>query len=69
MKANTCELGQYTLAQLPKGEFIRLGNSQTVYVKGDYDRTSRKYELTRFDDISRTTFKRGDTFVTAGFSF
>lgn len=69
MKPNTVELGSYTLAQLPKGEYIRLTENGPVWIRGDYDRSSRKYELTRFDDVNRVAYRKGTTTVFAGFSF
>jgi hypothetical protein len=44
----------------------------TVWVKGDYMRSclvAGKYELIRFDDISRCIYKPGNTLVLAGFTF
>jgi len=60
-----------TIAKVPKGEYIKLKNSDTapVWVRGDYDKSTRTYELHRFDDVNRRTYKKGSTQVFTGFTF
>lgn len=66
---NTVELGQYTIKQLPKGEFIRLKDNGPVYVRGDYDRALGCYELQSWSDANRCIYRKGHTMVIAGFTF
>ena len=40
-----------SIKSLKKGEFFRLPGKQSIYIKGDYDRSSKKYEAIRVDDI------------------
>lgn len=68
-KPNTCDLGTYTVAELPKGEFVRRGNRDRVWVRGEYDRQSKRYSLTAWDDVNREVLVKGTERVTAGFSF
>ena len=63
-----------TLKEIKKGEYFKLVNSKgvagaTVYVKDDYDRSERKYMVTRFDDISSSRLLKGSQRVTTDFIF
>jgi hypothetical protein len=69
MKPNTCDLGVYPIAKLPKGEFIRFKVDGPVYIRGDYDRSTRTFELTAFNDVNRCIYRPGSTPVLAGFTF
>lgn len=40
-----------------------------VYIRGEYDRTEKKYECGRFDDISYTRYLSGKTEVYTDFTF
>jgi hypothetical protein len=59
------------IKQLPKGEFFKLKDSESspVWVRGEYDRTSRTYSIYKFDDINHETFVRGSRSVFVGFTF
>lgn len=56
---------------LPRGEYVKLRQSETapVWVKGEYDRSSKMYELHKFDDINQTIYRKGDSFAFIGFTF
>lgn len=69
MKPNTVELGWYAVRELPKGEFIRLKDGGPVYQRGEYDRTSGKYELIDVNNVSRCVYRAGLTKVQAGFTY
>ena len=58
-----------TVAAAKKGEIIRFKENGTEYIRGDYDRTEKKYELTRWDDCSRAVYKKGSTPIYIGFTF
>jgi len=56
---NTIAAGIYLLKKLPKGEFVRLkAGSAKVYVRGDYDRTTRTFELTDTNDINHVVYRK-----------
>ncbi len=59
------------LSSLPKGEYVRFSSrdSGPVWVRGDYDRSSRKYSLSRADDMNRECFRKGSFHVFAGFDY
>lgn len=59
------------LAKTKKGEYIRLTAlpSAPVWVRGDYDRATKKYALSKFDDANHTTLRAGSTTVHIGFTF
>jgi hypothetical protein len=69
MKANTIELGVYSIAKLPKGEFIRLTENGPVYIRGDYCQSTKKYELEDTRDMNRLVYRKGMTLVHAGFDY
>lgn len=66
---------QKRLKELKRGEFFTLKDygeypeDARVYVKGDYDRSLKKYSCTRFMDCNAETFRRGDLMVYVGFTF
>lgn len=59
------------LSQVKPGDYVRLARSHTgpVWVRGDYDRSAKAYELRRFDDINHTTTRKGTALVFVGFTF
>jgi hypothetical protein len=52
-----------------KGEYIRFKVDGPVYVKGDYNRHTKKYEASKFEDINHYTEKKKGTKVYIGFDF
>ena len=60
-----------TLKDIKKGEFFRLTDSETatVYIKGDYDRSERKFEVSKFYDMNDFKFMNGTRTVFIGFTF
>lgn len=68
------------LKQVKKGEFFTLTNnvkynedgevlSKYVYVRDDYDRESKKYEVYRFNDVNDYRFMKGTRIVYIDFVF
>ena len=59
------------LRDLPKGEFIRLKDSETapVWVRGDYDRSSKTYSIYKYDDCNHEAFRKGGSLVYYDFTF
>jgi hypothetical protein len=57
------------LSTLPKGEYIRLTAIGPVWIKGHYDRASKKFSLSKADDMNAETFRKGSTEVFAGFTY
>lgn len=63
------------LKDLKKGEFFMKGKAgspktwRQVWVRGEYDRSSKLYECHRFDDVCDTQFIRGDRTVFVDFEF
>lgn len=57
-----------TVKELPIGEYFCLksqGEKEVpetkVWVRGEYDKTEKKYEIHRFDDVNHTRFVKGST--------
>jgi len=40
-----------------------------VWVRGDYDRSMKRYEAINFDDVSRCCYIKGETEVFTDFTF
>lgn len=63
-----------TLKDLKKGEFftrkpIEYPKESQVWIRGEYDRSTRRYECTRFDDCCRTMMIPGNKDVFTEFTF
>ncbi len=62
------------LKDLKKGEYFTLKpieepKENQVYIRGEYDRTEKKYECGKFSDISYTRYIDGDREVYTDFTF
>lgn len=62
------------LKNLKKGEYFTLKpieepKENQVYIRGEYDRTEKKYECGKFSDISYTRYINGDREVYTDFTF
>jgi len=57
------------LWKVKKGEPIRFKANGPVWVRGEYDRSSRTYSVVKFDDANRESFRKGSTEVLVGFIF
>lgn len=63
-----------TIRELKKGEYftrkpIDNPKDSQVYIKGDFDRSTRSYICIRFDDISRSISLPGDKQIYTDFVF
>ena len=71
---NECHRITY-ISELPKGCYFRLVNpgslkvSRTVYVRSDYDRSTRRYCAYAFDDVNYTRDFKPDRLVCIDFTF
>ena len=58
------------LKKVKKGEFFkRKENSETVFIKGEYERSDKKYCNSDYWDINRFVYLKGSTMVYTGFDF
>lgn len=59
------------LKDVKKGDYFRLTNSETapVWVKSDYDRFTKTYEIYKFDDVCHCAYRKGSTYVYIDFEF
>ena len=65
---------QKLLKDLKKGEFftkkpIEEPTEKQVFIGGEYDRSEKKYEISRFSDFCDTAFLKGTAKVYTGFTF
>lgn len=59
-----------TLRNVKPGDFIRRKpDAKKIYVKGAYDKASKTFSLTDFDDANREIFIRASATVYVGFDF
>ena len=59
-----------TLRDAKPGEFVkRTADAKTVYVKGAYDRATKRFTLTDWDDANHEIFVKADKTVFVGFDF
>lgn len=62
--------GFYSVKELKNGEFFKLKeDSKRVYIRGEYDRSEKKYSCIAFDDICMERMFKGDKKVFVGFTF
>ena len=62
------------IKELEKGAYftkkaIEVPRESQVWVRGEYDRSSKKYECSRFDDVNTTCFLPGGREVFVDFVF
>lgn len=59
------------LKELKKGDFFKLKDSDTatVYVRGEYDRSTKTYSCFKFEDVNDERFFKGSKKVFVGFTF
>ena len=48
---------------------IEFPKENQVWIRGDYDRTEKKYEAYRFDDVNTWCYLKGDKEVYTEFTF
>lgn len=58
-----------TLADLKPGDFFKLSPNGVVYVRGEYNRSVRRYSCHPFDDVNRERFIPGKKAVFTDFEF
>jgi len=57
------------IKDVKKGEYVQLKDGGPVWVRGDYDRGDKTYELRSFEDVNKFIYKRGEFMVYTGFTF
>ena len=62
---------QTELRNVKHGEFFRLSNSETapVWVRGDYNRDSKKFDAYKYNDVNYCNEFRGSRIVFVDFEF
>lgn len=55
---------------IKKGEYVkRSATAKKTYIRGTYDRVSKKVELTDFDDMNRTIYVKPTSTLYIDFTF
>jgi len=58
------------IQHVTKGDYVkRKTDSKAVYIKGDYCRIAKAYELRDTSDISRSIYVKPDKVVVIGFTY
>lgn len=50
-------------------KYFRFPNRETVYIANHYDRATKKYSVSKAEDINHECFKRGDVLIEIGFTY
>lgn len=59
-----------SIKDIKQGEFVkRKDTAQKVYIRGEYDKSLKKYWLQSWDDISSGIWVKGTAQVYIGFTF
>lgn len=58
-----------TIKQLKVGDFFKLHPNGKVYVRGEYERSLKRYSYYDFNDVNNEHFCRGDKSVITEFEF
>lgn len=58
-----------TIKEVKKGDFFMFNESGRVFVRGDYDRATKTFSYSAFDDFNHEGFARGTRKVLTGFTF
>lgn len=65
-----------TIKELKRGEFFTLKDygensvpENSVWIRGEYERTSKKYSCYKFADMNHENFFKGDRIVYTEFEF
>jgi hypothetical protein len=58
-----------TIRELKRGDYFKLKENGKVYVRGDYDRGSKKYSYSDFFDMMNEHFAKGSKPVIVDFEF
>jgi hypothetical protein len=58
-----------TLSKVKEGDFFRLSENGSVYIREDYERSLGKYRVTKAENINAESFKKGSTIVQVGFDY
>lgn len=66
---NYTTMTQTTIKEVKKGEYFRLAPNGPVWVRGYYERSSRKYEAYKYDNINSESFFKGDKKCYIDFDF
>lgn len=63
-------MNEIALRHVDKGDLIkRKPDAKAVYVVNHYDRASKTYSLSDWNDMNREIFLKPDTLVYVGFTF
>jgi hypothetical protein len=58
------------LKELKEGEYFKFNETtKVVWVRGYYERSLKRYECYKFDDVNHESFFKGDRRVFVGFEF
>ncbi len=58
-----------SLSEVKEGDFFRLSENGSVYIREDYERSLGKYRVTKAEYMNAETFKKGSVIVQVGFDY
>ena len=57
------------LRKVKQGDFFKLSENGKVYVRGYFERSTKKYEVFLYDDINHESFIKGSRIVIVDFEW
>ena len=68
---NQTTIKQTPIKQTPRGEYFKLRATDTarVWVRGEYDRASKRYECYAADDVNEFIYLKGTRAAFVGFTY
>ncbi len=58
------------LRNVTKGDYVkRKADAKSIYIKGDYDKTTKSFELIDVEDINRVVYIKATKPVYVGFTY
>lgn len=57
------------LRKVKQGEFFKLNENGRIYIRGYYERSSKRYEAYWFDDVNHESFIKGSRIVIVDFEY
>lgn len=64
-------MNQATIRSIPRGGYVKLKGTESapVWVRGEYCKQEKKFELYKFDDVSHVIMKKPEALAFIGFTF
>ena len=62
-------MNKVAIKDVKPGEYVQLKENGPMWIRGAYDKSSKSYELSSCDDISRNLYRKGSVMVVVGATY